>query len=39
MQADDQIAIEMGLYLLRREGIFVGPSSGLNVLGAVLPPA
>jgi len=32
---DDQLAIEMSHFLLNNEGIFVGPSAGLNVLGAV----
>ena len=31
----DQEAVEMAYYLLRREGIFVGPSAALNVVGAV----
>eukprot|EP01127_Copromyxa_protea_P021934 TRINITY_DN7671_c0_g1_i1.p1 TRINITY_DN7671_c0_g1~~TRINITY_DN7671_c0_g1_i1.p1 ORF type:complete len:213 (+),score=49.41 TRINITY_DN7671_c0_g1_i1:337-975(+) len=33
--ADDQIAIEMVHYLLKNEGLFVGGSSGINVLGAL----
>jgi len=32
---DDQIAFEMCNYLLRHEGMFVGGSSGLNIVGAV----
>ena len=31
----DGEAIEMAYYLLRNEGIFVGPSAALNVVGAV----
>jgi cysteine synthase A len=31
----DQEAVEMAYYLLRNEGIFVGPSAALNVVGAV----
>lgn len=31
----DQEALDMAYYLLRREGIFVGPSAALNVVGAV----
>jgi cysteine synthase A len=31
----DQEAVEMAYYLLRREGVFVGPSAALNVVGAV----
>eukprot|EP01065_Artemidia_motanka_P007249 TRINITY_DN13588_c0_g1_i1.p1 TRINITY_DN13588_c0_g1~~TRINITY_DN13588_c0_g1_i1.p1 ORF type:complete len:381 (+),score=123.92 TRINITY_DN13588_c0_g1_i1:69-1145(+) len=39
----DTEAVEMGHYLLRNEGLFVGPSAALNVCGAVklakqLPP-
>jgi len=31
----DQEAVEMAYYLLRNEGIFIGPSAALNVVGAV----
>lgn len=31
----DQEAVEMAYYLLRNEGLFVGPSAALNVAGAV----
>jgi cysteine synthase A len=31
----DQEAIDMAYYLLHREGIFIGPSAALNVVGAV----
>lgn len=31
----DQEAVAMAYYLLRREGVFVGPSAALNVVGAV----
>jgi len=35
IQIEDRGAIEMTHWLLRHEGLFVGGSSGLNVLGAV----
>eukprot|EP00854_Cymbomonas_tetramitiformis_P029553 gene29553-36822_t len=35
MLGTDEEAIEMGYYLLRNEGFFVGPSAALNVCGAV----
>ena len=31
----DQEAVDMAYYLLRNEGIYVGPSAALNVVGAV----
>jgi cysteine synthase A len=34
-RGDDEEAIEMAHWLLRNEGIFVGPSAALNVVGAV----
>lgn len=34
-RGDDREAIEMAYYLLRNEGLFVGPSAALNVVGAV----
>ena len=34
-RGDDREAIECAHYLLRREGVFVGPSAALNVVGAV----
>ena len=33
--ADDEEAVEMAHWLLRNEGVFVGPSAALNVVGAV----
>jgi cysteine synthase A len=35
LTGSDQEAVEMAFYLLRNEGIFVGPSAALNVVGAV----
>jgi len=35
LETTDKLAIEMCHYLLKEEGFFVGPSSGLNILGAV----
>jgi cysteine synthase A len=34
-QGTDAEAVEMMLYLARHEGLFVGPSAALNVVGAV----
>ena len=34
-RGDDREAVEMAHYLLRNEGLFVGPSAALNVVGAV----
>ena len=34
-QVTDREAVEMAYYLLRNDGIFVGPSAALNVCGAV----
>jgi cysteine synthase A len=34
-QGSDAEAVEMMLYLAQREGLFVGPSAALNVVGAV----
>lgn len=34
-RGSDDEAVEMAYYLLRREGVFVGPSAALNVVGAV----
>ena len=34
-RGDDREAVEMAYYLLRNEGLFVGPSAALNVVGAV----
>jgi len=31
----DTLAIEMAHYLLKYEGLFVGPSAGINVVGAL----
>eukprot|EP01114_Cavostelium_apophysatum_P015715 TRINITY_DN4344_c0_g1_i1.p1 TRINITY_DN4344_c0_g1~~TRINITY_DN4344_c0_g1_i1.p1 ORF type:complete len:358 (+),score=63.56 TRINITY_DN4344_c0_g1_i1:45-1118(+) len=35
MRSNDQIALEMTHYLLKKEGLFVGPTAGLNVVSAV----
>ena len=35
LTGDDREAVEMAYYCLRNEGIFVGPSAALNVVGAV----
>jgi cysteine synthase A len=35
LQGDDHEAIEMAFYCLRNEGVFIGPSAALNVVGAV----
>jgi len=35
LRADDRIAIEMAHYLLKEEGLFLGGSAALNVVGAV----
>jgi len=35
LRGTDKIAVEMCNYLLKEEGFFVGPSSGLNIVGAV----
>lgn len=35
MQGSDQEAVDMAYYLKEKEGIFVGPSAALNVVGAV----
>lgn len=35
LRGTDQEAVDMAYYLLRREGLFVGPSAALNVVGAV----
>mmetsp|Transcript_39057 Transcript_39057/g.91380 ORF Transcript_39057/g.91380 Transcript_39057/m.91380 type:complete len:116 (-) Transcript_39057:278-625(-) len=35
IQGTDAEAINMAHYLLRNEGLFVGPSTGLNCVGAV----
>jgi len=35
LRADDKEAVEMCYYLMRNEGIWVGPSAALNVVGAV----
>ncbi|MCS6959352.1 MAG: cysteine synthase A [Pseudanabaenaceae cyanobacterium SKYGB_i_bin29] len=35
MQGTDQEVVEMAHYLLKREGLFVGSSAALNVVGAV----
>ena len=34
-QGSNREVVEMSFYLLRNEGLFVGPSSALNVVGAV----
>eukprot|EP00039_Didymoeca_costata_P006553 m.91256 g.91256 ORF g.91256 m.91256 type:complete len:387 (+) comp13298_c0_seq2:75-1235(+) len=34
-KGDDQEAVSMAYHLLRKEGVFVGPSAALNVVGAV----
>ena len=34
-RGSNEEAVAMGYYLLRREGIFVGPSAAINVVGAV----
>jgi len=34
-RGEDHLAVEMAHFLLKQEGLFVGGSSGLNVLGAV----
>ena len=34
-RGSDREAVEMAYYLLREEGLFVGPSAALNVVGAV----
>ncbi len=34
-QGSNQEALDMSFYLLRHEGLYVGPSAGLNVAGAV----
>jgi cysteine synthase A len=43
VRGSDREAVEMTFFLLRNEGLFVGPSAALNVVGAVklartLPP-
>jgi cysteine synthase A len=35
MQATDAEAVDMAYHLLKNEGIFVGPSAAMNVVGAV----
>eukprot|EP00658_Telonema_sp_P-2_P071318 TRINITY_DN60598_c0_g1_i1.p1 TRINITY_DN60598_c0_g1~~TRINITY_DN60598_c0_g1_i1.p1 ORF type:complete len:189 (-),score=48.74 TRINITY_DN60598_c0_g1_i1:296-862(-) len=35
MQGTDREAVEMAYFLMRNEGLFVGPSAALNVVGAV----
>lgn len=35
LKCNDQEAIEMAYYLIRNEGLYVGPSASLNVVGAV----
>ena len=34
-QGDDELAVKMAYYLKENEGVFVGPSAALNVVGAV----
>merc|ERR1712100_975166 len=35
MQGSDQEAVDMAYYLKSNEGLFVGPSAALNIVGAV----
>lgn len=35
LAGDDAEAVRMAHYLLRREGLFIGPSAAMNVVGAV----
>lgn len=37
LRIDDQITMEFVHYLLKHEGIFVGPSAAMNALGEMTP--